>query len=107
MVIPAHKQRAHGIPFLVHFTAGAISGMVSAIITTPIDVIKTRMQTNVKLDTNNTSHTSKTAGEIFRTIIKEEGWSGLTRGMLPRTVKVAPACAIMISSYELIKSFRA
>ncbi|AEO53896.1 hypothetical protein MYCTH_2136821 [Thermothelomyces thermophilus ATCC 42464] len=36
---------------------------------------------------------------IFRT----EGLPGLFRGCVPRTLRVAPACAIMISSYEVGK----
>ncbi|KAL2020729.1 hypothetical protein VTK56DRAFT_8029 [Thermocarpiscus australiensis] len=36
---------------------------------------------------------------IFRT----EGLPGLFRGWIPRTLRVAPACAIMISSYEVGK----
>ncbi|EAQ92820.1 hypothetical protein CHGG_01055 [Chaetomium globosum CBS 148.51] len=36
---------------------------------------------------------------IFRT----EGLPGLFRGGVPRTLRVAPACAIMISSYEVGK----
>jgi solute carrier family 25 protein 39/40 len=36
-------------------------------------------------------------------IWKEEGARGLFRGWAPRMLKVAPACAIMISSYEVGK----
>jgi len=96
-----YNKNHHGLPFLVHFVSGAISGMVSAIITTPIDVIKTNAQVSTKLESSNKK---PTAIEIGRYIVKQEGWRGLTRGMFPRAVKVAPACAIMISSYELIKS---
>lgn len=34
-----------------------------------------------------------------------DGASGFFRGVIPRAVKVAPACAIMISSYEMGKLF--
>lgn len=36
-------------------------------------------------------------------IWQEEGAAGLFRGWVPRMLKVAPACAIMISSYEVGK----
>lgn len=39
----------------------------------------------------------------MREILKEEGLSGLWRGNTTRMVKVAPACAIMISCYEFGK----
>lgn len=40
---------------------------------------------------------------IVRTIVKEDGYYGFLRGMIPRTAKVAPGCAIMIASYEFCK----
>ena len=39
----------------------------------------------------------------MREILKDEGLSGLWRGNTTRVVKVAPACAIMISCYEFGK----
>ncbi|KAG4220801.1 hypothetical protein PC116_g30720 [Phytophthora cactorum] len=36
-------------------------------------------------------------------IYSTEGLAGLWKGWLPRTLKVAPSCAIMISSYEVGK----
>jgi len=39
----------------------------------------------------------------MREILKDEGLSGLWRGNTTRMVKVAPACAVMISCYEFGK----
>merc|ERR1711964_764460 len=36
-------------------------------------------------------------------IFREEGLAGLWRGWIPRTLKIAPSCAIMISCYEVGK----
>lgn len=44
-------------------------------------------------------------GRILRNIMAKDGSAGFFRGVVPRVVKVAPACAIMISSYEMGKHF--
>ena len=38
-------------------------------------------------------------------IARAEGFGALLAGVVPRVVKVAPSCAIMISTYEMGKSF--
>ncbi len=43
--------------------------------------------------------------EIARNIARSQGASGLFSGLTPRILKIAPACAIMISSYEFCKNF--
>ncbi|KAF6086831.1 solute carrier family 25 member 40 [Phyllostomus discolor] len=42
---------------------------------------------------------------IMKNIVAKNGFSGLFTGLIPRLVKIAPACAIMISTYELGKDF--
>jgi solute carrier family 25 protein 39/40 len=42
---------------------------------------------------------------VAREILAHEGVSGLFTGLIPRILKVAPACAIMIASYEYCKRF--
>lgn len=87
------------------FSCGALSGGIAAILTLPFDVIKTHRQislgeTRVKGSTQVTS--------TLRLIIQlyhREGMHALFAGLVPRVVKVAPACAIMISSYEYFKNY--
>jgi solute carrier family 25 protein 39/40 len=40
----------------------------------------------------------------MRAIYQSEGLRGLFRGVQARAMKIAPACAIMISSYEGLKA---
>jgi solute carrier family 25 protein 39/40 len=119
------------------FMNGAVSGMIAACFTTPFDVLKTRQQQQLQLQ----SHPPETFAEgrvslsskavsaravacshdgaiVFETqaqaqqpstlaslrqIARTEGVSALWRGNQARMLKVAPACAIMISSYDLGK----
>jgi len=88
------------------FVAGAASGAVAAFVTTPFDVGKTRQQV---------VPAGLSAAEIARrpedlsmprflwNIFRTQGTAGLFKGWAARCLKVAPACAIMISSYEIGK----
>jgi solute carrier family 25 protein 39/40 len=92
--------------------AGATSGAVAAFITTPFDVGKTRQQ--VVRYAGVTSAIAKAANhqklpeelsmpQFLWHIFKTQGVPGLFKGWGARCLKVAPACAIMISSYEIGK----
>ena len=78
------------IPFL----AGASSGMMAAFITLPVDVIKTRSQSQLQ-------HTHKlNAINLVKVLFKEEGVKGFFRGAGPRLIRVVPMCAITIGCFE-------
>uniref|UniRef100_A0A8D3ATB7 Mitochondrial glutathione transporter SLC25A39 n=1 Tax=Scophthalmus maximus TaxID=52904 RepID=A0A8D3ATB7_SCOMX len=90
--------------FSISFTAGAVSGAIAAILTLPFDVVKTRRQIQMgEMDTRAGLTTS--TWHMMKEIWAELGYRGLFSGFLPRVIKVAPACAIMISSYEFGKTF--
>lgn len=82
--------------FLETFIAGSIGGMIAAIFTAPFDVGKTRRQVG------HHSSTSANMGmfKLLSNIVRNEGFGALYVGALPRILKVAPACAIMITSYD-------
>jgi solute carrier family 25 protein 39/40 len=98
---------------------GFISGMIAAACTTPLDVVKTRRQVETHFITAGPTlcdhqgavvYNAKTAEpqssgtlQMMRNIVQNEGVAGLWTGNQARIIKVAPACAIMISSYELGK----
>ena len=109
-------QENHTATFVDSFGSGALSGAVAAVVTTPFDVGKTRQQVVARGDY--TSATDAATGSSHKQIVRpedrsmprflyhiwtEEGAAGLFRGWAARCLKVAPACAIMISSYEIGK----
>ncbi|RAH41672.1 putative mitochondrial carrier protein [Aspergillus brunneoviolaceus CBS 621.78] len=100
--------------FLDSFIAGASSGSLAAFVTTPFDVGKTRQQVFRHMGDEASSALGDSAKgtphpeqlplpKFLMHIFREEGMAGLFRGGVARCLKVAPACAIMISSYELGK----
>ncbi|XP_018592002.1 mitochondrial glutathione transporter SLC25A39 isoform X2 [Scleropages formosus] len=93
--------------FMMSFTAGAFSGAVAALMTLPFDVVKTRRQIQLGEMEMLTGSPKKPLSTLhmMRKICAESGYRGLFAGLLPRLIKVAPACAVMISSYEFGKTF--
>lgn len=102
--------KAGGIEeFSVAFFSGACSGTVAAVATHPFDLVKTRLQATTSTTSSNSPPSSSSASpssrktlSILKTIVKEDGPQGLFRGMSPRIAKVAPACGLMIGSYEAV-----
>lgn len=100
----------HTSTFLDSFIAGAASGGVASILTMPFDVGKTRQQIFKDARPAGADSAKRVLApeelsmpRLLMHIFKEEGVAGLWKGWVARTLKVAPACAIMISSYEVGK----
>src|SRR5687768_9731091 len=67
-----------------HFVAGALAGAFSSTLTIPFDVVKTRLQTQATLNKQRYSGLI----DAFKTIWREEGIRGLTRGLRARIVYI-------------------
>eukprot|EP00164_Ancoracysta_twista_P007089 GFYU01010009.1.p1 GENE.GFYU01010009.1~~GFYU01010009.1.p1 ORF type:complete len:301 (-),score=46.70 GFYU01010009.1:119-1021(-) len=88
------------LPSSYHFACGAGAGAISSALTTPLDVVKTRLQ--VQGSTKQDFH-YKSAPDAFRQIVAKEGWATLTRGMAARVLYYAPGTAVMMAMYERLK----
>lgn len=108
-----------------HFVAGGIGGTVGAVVTSPFDVIKTRLQSSGfrlgKTKYSNVSFAgfsqqefhartvlSKQYSAIFtymQYMIKTEGWRSLFRGLELYLVGTAPSRAIYFAVYSKSKNF--
>ncbi|KAK9871357.1 hypothetical protein WA026_011623 [Henosepilachna vigintioctopunctata] len=94
--------------FSKSFISGGLAGMIAATCTTPFDVVKTHQQIKLGEKTIYEGNSKTMVGsfyETFKHILKLYGVRGLFAGLLPRVIKVAPSCAIMISSFEYGKIF--
>jgi solute carrier family 25 protein 39/40 len=109
----SRSHENHTATLVDSFIAGAASGAVAAVVTTPFDVGKTRQQV-LRHTGDSVQDKAKAAAGFIRPedrsmprflwhIFQEQGMSGLFKGWTARCLKVAPACAIMISSYEVGK----
>ncbi|XP_043700915.1 calcium-binding mitochondrial carrier protein SCaMC-1-B-like isoform X2 [Telopea speciosissima] len=75
---------------------GALSGGLAAVVTTPFDVLKTRMMTAPQGLRVSTSM-------IVFSILRREGPLGLFKGAVPRFFWIAPLGAMNFAGYELAK----
>jgi len=114
----ARKRQNHSTTLMDSFLAGGLAGAAASVVTTPFDVGKTRQQTeHHRADTKAAGPSvgkgspggvgarpiDGTIPRFLWHIFKTEGMPGLFKGWSARVLKVAPACAIMISSYEVGK----
>ncbi|KAJ5695759.1 hypothetical protein N7455_001351 [Penicillium solitum] len=79
---------------------GAMSGGFSASIVYPLNVLRTRLQTQ---GTIMHPPTYTGIGEVLRITLKTEGPRGLYKGLTPNLLKVAPAMSISYVVYENAK----
>ncbi|KAI1882976.1 hypothetical protein AGOR_G00240430 [Albula goreensis] len=99
---------------LVHLFAGGCGGTVGAILTCPLEVVKTRLQSSsvtlyiseVQLSTVNGASVARVSPgplHCLKLILEKEGPRSLFRGLGPNLVGVAPSRAIYFAAYSTAK----
>ncbi|KAH0363150.1 asparaginyl-tRNA synthetase, partial [Aureobasidium melanogenum] len=102
--ITKFMHRRPGYDPLTHCTAGGLAGGIAAAATTPLDVIKTLLQTrgsSTDAEIRGAKGLFDAAGIIWR----RDGAKGFFRGMKARVVTAAPSTAICWSAYEVAKAY--
>jgi len=82
--------------------SGFIAGVLSTVVTNPLDVVKTRIQMQVA-DLQGKTPTRMMDG--FKEIWLKEGWKGLNRGLIPKLVSQGPLSAFWAVIYEVVLKF--
>lgn len=80
---------------------GAVSGSITAFVTNPVDVIRTRIMSQPVGD----QALYRNALDCIVKTIRTEGLTALLKGAGPRTIMVGPASAIFFLTYEATKTF--
>ncbi|RZC85567.1 hypothetical protein C5167_041749 [Papaver somniferum] len=84
--------------------SAAMAGGVSALITMPLDTIKTRLQV---LDGEGNDKRPLTIGQTVKNLVREGGWSACYRGLGPRWASMSMSATTMITTYEFLKRMSA
>ncbi|CAH1402786.1 unnamed protein product [Nezara viridula] len=90
------------------FLGGSFAGSVAALVTTPFDVVKTYRQIEMaekEIITEPPKFLGQSTFSVILSIYEKNGVQGLFTGLIPRIIKVAPACAIMVATFEYGKAF--
>ncbi|KAI0695650.1 mitochondrial carrier [Cytidiella melzeri] len=89
------------LSFLETLASAAIAGMPAAYLTTPADVVKTRLQTEAK--TGQTHYKGMT--DAFRKIYREEGFKALFKGGPARIIRSSPQFGFTLVAYEYLHKY--
>lgn len=84
----------------VQGVSAAMAGGMSALITMPLDTVKTRLQV---LDGEDNGRRGPTIGQTVRNLVKEGGWTACYRGLGPRWASMSISATTMITTYEFLK----
>jgi len=101
-----------------YFLSAGLSGALASAATQPLDVVKTRLQTQDVLIGQSQSTSSSGGRSVdcrspkypglvpaVTTILREEGWLAFYKGALPRMLHAVPSAAMCWGTYESVKHF--
>ncbi|OAV96017.1 hypothetical protein PTTG_02308 [Puccinia triticina 1-1 BBBD Race 1] len=84
------------LPPHVSAICGSIAGSTAAALTTPLDVVKTRIMLTKECDGARIG-----IPESFARVYREEGWSAFWKGVIPRTIWIGLGGAVFLGVYEV------
>lgn len=83
--------------------SGAIGGTVGTILNTPMDVVKSRIQNSPKIAGSVPKY--NWAWPATATVMREEGFSALYKGFLPKVLRLGPGGGILLVVFTGVMDF--
>lgn len=87
-------------PTFATLSFGAFSGSFGAATVYPINLLRTRLQAS---GSSGHQHAYTGFRDVLSHTLKNEGWRGLYKGLLPSILKVGPAMGVSWAVYESAK----
>ncbi|WVW85423.1 hypothetical protein I302_107461 [Kwoniella bestiolae CBS 10118] len=84
-----------------HLTSGALSGLSSAIVLQPLDLLKTRLQQG--FGDGEGANKRRRIRNVAKQVLQEDGVQGLWRGTVPTLVRNVPGVAIYFYTLSAIR----
>ncbi|KAL2866235.1 citrin [Aspergillus lucknowensis] len=95
------ESRTHKLGVVQLLTAGAIAGMPAAYLTTPCDVIKTRLQVEARKGEVKYNGLRHCAATIWR----DEGFKAFFKGGPARILRSSPQFGFTLAAYEVLQKW--
>jgi solute carrier family 25 aspartate/glutamate transporter 12/13 len=97
---PTDKKRRHKLKTWELLVSGGLAGMPAAFLTTPCDVIKTRLQ----IDAKQGETQYRGIYHAFKTIMREESARSLFKGGGARVLRSSPQFGFTLAAYEIFQT---
>ncbi|CAL4929345.1 unnamed protein product [Urochloa decumbens] len=99
--VGADRSESYASLVAVQGASAALAGGASALVTMPLDTVKTRLQV---MDAD---AARPTLASTVRGLLKEGGWAACYRGLGPRWGSMSLSAATMVTTYEFLKRLSA
>ena len=100
-LLPSSTTKSQQV--LNDLTAGAVGGTVGTILNTPMDVVKSRIQNSPKIAGSIPKY--NWAWPAVGTVLKEEGFSALYKGFLPKVLRLGPGGGVLLVVFTGVMDF--
>ncbi|XP_013388976.1 mitochondrial substrate carrier family protein ucpB-like [Lingula anatina] len=89
-----------GIP--LHITSSMVAGFMTAVTTSPVDVVKTRVMNQKKMEGKH-GHLYKSSWDCVVKTVRSEGILGLYKGFFPNWMRIGPHTIVTFFIFEQLR----